>query len=247
MKYYFLTLMATLALTATAAEIKLMDYDWKLTDVAEKGLNKESLFSRMDREFIKTNSSICSNRAHMWANDFKRKHNLDTAKIFLFFTSDEKPEGELNISLRKTWWYHVAPVINENGSMWVMDAGFKYIKNPMKINEWTKKFAFSENCKEIKASETELVELIFRERTFPRNTVYGHYTCYYKITPHPIWIPELLARNLLGVDRNGTPVRVERPEIDKSELYQACLEATAGRLGRALGGSKKQCQEYVNL
>jgi len=41
MKYFFLTLMATLALTASAAELKLLDYDWKLTDISEKGLNKE--------------------------------------------------------------------------------------------------------------------------------------------------------------------------------------------------------------
>lgn len=238
-------LLSLFSFSVMAADLPLTDYPWSLTDIAEKGLTKERLFSRMDREFIKTKSSICSNRALMWAHDFKRDYNLDTAKVFLFFTKEETPEGELNISFRRTWWYHVAPVINENNQMWVMDAGFAYIKAPMTLSQWTKKFAFSETCKEIKATENELVELIFREKTFPRQTAYGHHTCYYKVVPHTIWTPDVLAKNLLGIDASGKPVRVERPEINKDELFQACIEATAGKLGWALGSSKKQCEEYV--
>lgn len=247
MKAIALLLLIIVSLTAGAADQKLTDYNWTLTDIAGRGLSKETLFSRMDRDFIKTKSSICSNRALMWANDFKRKYDLNTAKVFLFFTKEETPEDEINISFRRTWWYHVAPVINENNQLWVMDAGFKYIKSPYTIEQWTEKFAFSKNCKEIKASENELVEFIFREKVFPRNTAYGHHTCYYKIVPHTIWTPEVLAKNLLGVDASGTPVRVERSEINKDELYQACVEATASKIGRALGSSKKPCEEYVNL
>lgn len=247
MKSIAFFILVLFSLVATAADMKLADYDWTLTDITTRGLNKETLFSRMDRDFIKTKSSICSNRALMWANDFKRKYNLDTAKVFLFFTKEEKPEGELNISFRRTWWYHVAPIVNENNNLWVLDAGFAYIKSPYTLEQWTDKFAFSKNCKEIKSNENELVELIFREKTFPRNTSYGHHTCYYKIVPHTIWTPEVLAQNILGVNASGTPVRVVRPEIEKGELFQACIEATAGKLGRALGANKKQCEEYVNL
>jgi hypothetical protein len=74
-----------------------------MTNIASQGLDKETPFSRMDRKFIKPKSSICSNRALMWANDFKQKWNLDTAKVFLFYT---KKKGDVS---RKTWWYHVAP------------------------------------------------------------------------------------------------------------------------------------------
>lgn len=247
MKSIVLFSLITFSLALSAAEVKLADYNWTLTDIAEKGLSKEALFTRMDRDFINLKSSICSNRALMWANDFKRKYDLNTAKVFLFFTKEERPEDEIRISFRRTWWYHVAPVINENNNLWVMDAGFGYIKSPYTIEQWTDKFAFSKNCKEIKASENELVELIFTEKTFPRTTPYGYHTCYYKIVPHTIWTPEVLAQNLLGVNASGTPVRVERPEILKNELMQACVEATASKLGRVLGSSKKKCEEYVGL
>jgi hypothetical protein len=222
--------------------LTLTDYDWRLTDVAAKGLTKEVLFTRMDREFIKTKSSICSNRALMWANDLKRAHDLDTGKIFLFYT---KKKSDLSL---RTWWYHVSPVVNENGEIWVLDAGFPgWIKKPLRPLEWLEKFSSSTNCKEIQASETDLVELIFRGQTFPHNTAYGTFDCYYKIVPHTLWTPEIVAMNLLGRDGSGRPVRVERPEIVPNELFQACMEATTGKLRYALGAARKRCKEYAGI
>jgi hypothetical protein len=117
----------------------------------------------------------------------------------------------------------------------------------MTPKSWLEKFAESTNCKEINANETELLDLIFRSQVFPHQTSYGYYDCYFKIVPHTLWTPEIVAQNLLGRDSAGRAVRVERPEINKDELYQACLEATAGKLGWALGNSKKACKEYVEL
>ena len=225
-----------------ANDLIIKDYDWKMTDITSRGYDKETLFTKMDRDFIKTKSSICSNRALMWNHDFKTKYNLDTGKIFLFYT---KKKGEVSL---KTWWYHVAPVINENNQAWVMDAGFPgWVKGPMTTNDWLAKFSNSNNCKEINASETELVELIFKEQTFPNQTSYGQYDCYFKIVPHTLWTPDTVAMNILGRDSTGRPVRVERPEIDANELYQSCIEATSSKIGWALGSSKKKCKEYAGL
>ncbi len=240
MKLFLLT--SLISLSAFGAEIKLKDYEWYLPDINSRGLTKEALFKSMDRKFIKPSKSICSNRALMWANDFKRIYNLDTGKIFLFYTKINEEPGV------KTWWYHVAPVVNERGNLFVLDAGFAgWVTSPMIPGDWLKKFAESTNCKEIQSHETELVELIFRERVFPRDTSYGNYDCYYKVVPHTLWTPEIVAQNLLGRDAEGRPVRVERPEINKNELYQACIEATAGRFGRVLGSSKEPCEAYIKL
>jgi len=235
-----------LSFSALAEDLKLNDYSWwTVTDITSKNLTAKSLFKRMDREFIKTKSSICSNRALMWANDFKRDHDLNTAKIFLFYTKKEETPTTFNI---KTWWYHVAPVVNENSNLLVLDAGFPgFVNGPLTTGEWLKKFVRSSNCKEINANETDLVSLIFNQRVFPKSTSYGNYDCYYKIVPHTIWTPEVLALNLLGTDRTGRPVRVERDSISLNELYQACLEATTGSIGYTLGASKEKCKEYVGL
>lgn len=241
MKLFFILFL--LSSTTFADDLGLKDFNWHMTDVARKGLRKETLFSRMDRDFIKLGSSICSNRALMWAHDFKKNYNLNTAKIFLFYT--KKKKGQISL---KTWWYHVAPVINERGSFWVMDAGFPgFIDQPVSKEEWLHKFAASKNCKEIRSNENELVELIFRGQTFPHRTAYGYYDCYYKIVPHTIWTPDTLAMNILGKDSEGVPVRVERPWIDQEELYKSCLEATTSKIGYALGSNKKECKEYAGL
>lgn len=225
---------------AQAADVQLNDYQWSVTDVLSKGLNKESLFTSMDRKFIKTNSSVCSNRAHMWANNFEKQHDLDTAKIFLFYT---KKKGGASL---RTWWYHVAPVINEGGNLFVMDAGFYgWIKGPMTKEEWLKQFTNSTNCKEIQSHETDLVQMINSSRVFPSETRYGNFDCYYKITPHTIWTPEFVAKSLLGKDSEGKPVHVDISQINKAQLYQACIEATASALGRVTGASAPACREYV--
>jgi hypothetical protein len=238
---WFIALSLT-SLPALANTIQLKDYDWAMTDITSKGLSKETLFNSMDRKFIRPSKSICSNRALMWANDFKRIYDLDTAKIFLFYTKKKDDES------LKTWWYHVAPVVNERGNIFVLDAGFAgWITSPMTTISWLAKFAESTNCKEINANETELVELIFRAQVFPHETRYGHHDCYFKIVPHPFWTPEIVAQNLLGRNSEGRPVQVERPEIIKEELYQACLEATAGKLGWVLGSSKEACKDYIKL
>jgi hypothetical protein len=224
---------------AFSNEIKLPDYDWKLSDIRSKGLDRNILFSEMDRTFIKTKSSICSNRALMWANDFKQIHNINTGKIFLFYTKKSKSP------LRKTWWYHVAPVVNDDGTIWVLDAGFPYmVDGPQSIQEWFESFANSSECKEIKATEKDLIEFIYKQKVFPTQTSYGKFNCYFKIVPHPFWTPEIVAENLLGKNSQGRPVITIRNEIIENELYQACLEATTDKFGFALGRNKKECREY---
>ena len=140
----------------------------------------------------------------------------------------------------------MAPVINENGSLWTMDAGFPGgINSPLPPKEWLRKFTGSTNCKEIKASETDLVDLMFRGYVFPQKTSYGNFDCYYMLTPGGYWTPATVAMGLLGVDEDGTPVQYNRDEIDLDDVYAACVEAVTGPIGRVLGGGKKRCAEYL--
>ena len=243
MKLFSLFVLLSLTVSGYAQDLKLNNYQWNLTDVSKRGLTKEKLFKGMDTELIKTNSSICSNRALMWANDFKRDYNLDTAKIFIFFT--EKKNDDLKF---KVWWYHVAPVINEAGKLWVVDAGFQGrngINEPRTTDDWMKYFNDGKTCRPIAVNETELIELMYSQQTYPKTTAYGAHPCYYLIVPHTFWTPNIVAQNLLGRDSAGQPVRTERPTINRNELSQACIEAASGKIGWALGSSKKKCEEYL--
>ncbi|HXH31404.1 MAG TPA: protein-glutamine glutaminase family protein [Bacteriovoracaceae bacterium] len=227
--------------SAFAQTITLKDYDYPVTDIASKNLSTEGLFSSMNRSFIDVGSSICSNRALMWANDFKRNYGLNTAKIFVFFTSIN------GRSANKSWWYHVSPMVNDRGNMVVMDAGFSdMIEGPLSIGDWLVEFTGTSNCKEIKADETDLIEKMYRTMQFPIRTSYGSNDCYYRIAPAGNWTPESVAKQILGKDASGTPVRYERNEIDQEELFTACLESTSSSLGRFFGNGKKKCKKYIS-
>lgn len=233
---------AFLANFAYAQDVDLPDYNWSTEDIARKGVTKEILFKYMNRDLIKLGNSICANRALIWLYDFKRNFNIDGSKIFLFYTGKTGEAGA------KTWWYHVTPIIVENGKEFAMDAGFSSsIKSPLLVNDWIYKFTGSNNCKEIRANETDLVDRMFRGHVFPETTQYGKFDCYYKKVPAGLWTPSSVAMNLLGVTSSGDPVSFERPEISTKDVYSACKEAVTGPIGYALGGGSKKCKKYLGL
>ena len=240
MKFIGFIILFIISFPASSQEILLNDYHWFLSDISQKNLTKEQVFQEMDRTFVKTESAICSNSAHMWVNDLKQKHDIQSGKIFVFFTKKNSEDG------LKTWWYHASPIINEKETIWVLDAGYaNSIKKPLSLEEWFSFFAKTKVCKEVTTSEPELIELMFKGQVFPQKTKFGNHDCYYKISPHTIWTPTSLAESLLGRDENGRPVNVKWEVINKSELFQACLESTTTKVTYHLNSSKYRCKKYI--
>lgn len=88
----------------------------------------------------------CYNRAHVWAYELWKNHQVKSQKIFLFFS--RKYIRERNFG----WWFHVAPllVVDEwsGKSEKVIDP--RYINAPRSISWWTGKFVAGDlNCPEI--------------------------------------------------------------------------------------------------
>ena len=231
-----------LSLSASAQDLYLNDYNYTLTDVARKGLTKEQIFKSMERNFVKLGSSICSNRAHVWAWDFEREFQITSAKIFLFYSEKTGESG------RKEWWYHVAPMINEAGELWVVDAGFpSTVRSPLTKEQWFQRFVSSTNCKELTNDDTDLVEYIFTQRRFPNRTRAGAFDCYYRITSAPYWVPRTVAQEILGRDSSGRSGNFERSKIQTGELMQACVEASTTPIGGIFTNRRKRCLEYLGL
>jgi len=240
MKMFLLGLILTAPVFAQSVSLPAYR-DYKLTDIVKKGLTKEKIFKDLDRTFVKINSSICSNRVLMWSWDMKRAYGIDTAKVFMFYTNKTGEVGS------KTWWYHVAPVVNQQGKLWVVDGGFPgKVDAAMSIPAWQKKFVGeTTSCREIKAHETELIKRMFSRRVYPPTTEYGSHDCYHIVVPAGYWTPISVAQNLLGVNEHGRPVRFIRDRIDRGELMAACVEASTTKLGRIFVDEQKQCTEYL--
>lgn len=77
--------------------------------------------------------SQCYNRAHIWSYESKNKFNLDSMKVFTFYT--RKYIREYNFD----WWFHVAPFTyvkaGEEIEERVLDPMFA--KGPLKTKDWT--------------------------------------------------------------------------------------------------------------
>lgn len=229
-----------LSLSAYSGTITLSEYNYSIGDVAEMGLNKDDLFSKMNKSLVRTKDSICSNRAHVWAYDLK-KQNIDSVKVFMFLTPKTSYfEGA-------SWWYHVSPAINENGKLYVMDAGFpKRVKGPLLVKDWLKEFNGKDSvCKEIKTDDEALVRLMFGNSAFPETTPSGKFNCYYRITPAGYWVPSQVATNILGKNEQGSEVILVRDTFEDSEVYQACREASTSPMGYAMGRGGARCRDFI--
>ena len=84
----------------------------------------------------KDKESQCFNRAHIWSYEWKADNNVNTAKMFLFFSVKYIRENNFQ------WWFHVAPyvhvVIGTDIKERIMDK--KYTEGPSSVREWVGKF-----------------------------------------------------------------------------------------------------------
>lgn len=244
MKFIMSILLLT-SFSAFAQKITLEDFKYPVEDIKDQGLTKESLYQSMNRTLVRYQDSVCSNRAQMWAFDFERKHHVTSPKIFLFFTAKNSHTGGRITGIN--WWYHVSPTVNEGGELFVMDAGFpNKIKTPLTVKDWLANFTGKDQvCKQIMPGEDDLIEMIYKEQAFPQTTKYGKYDCYYKITPAGYYVPGQVAKHILGKDESGRPVRLDRDEINKDEVFEACLEASTTPMGYMWGNGYSKCNYYM--
>lgn len=230
-----------LSLSVSAQSLILKNYNYKIRDISSRGLTKELLYQKMNRTLVRHQDSICSNRAHMWAWDF-RVSDIDSPKIFLFFTPKTGTFDGVS------WWYHAVPLVNEKGNLWVMDAGYpKKVNEPLSITAWTKRFNGENSiCKEIQANDHDLIRRMYSGNAFPEDTKKGRYDCYYIITPPGYWTPGQVARNLLGYDANGRAINFNRDDFEEEEVMEACIEASTTPLGWVWGTTLNRCRYFIN-
>lgn len=231
--------------SAFAQEVQVPGYDGVfLADLTAQGNSKEKMFRKMQHRLIKEQDSICANRAHMWSFDFQRFFQADSAKVFIFYTPKTSRDSA------DSWWYHVAPVVNDEGKLYAMDGSF--FDQPIKVEEWVEYFAKGDikKCYEIKNEDADLIKLMFNTMPFPKETSHGKFDCYYKIVPATIWFPIGIAFDLLGTNQKGDPILFTRNEkIPETEALEACIEASETDHKDDRGNNSKKarerCEKYL--
>lgn len=85
---------------------------------------------------INNKESQCFNRAHVWSYEWKADKNINTAKMFIFFSVKYIREHNFH------WWFHVAPyshvVIGNKIKERILDK--KYLPGPSTLRQWIDRF-----------------------------------------------------------------------------------------------------------
>jgi len=166
-------------ISTNAQELKTLG-SYQPTIIDSEGA-AQCLFQKLSAISFKNNSG-CYQRAHFWSFQLSNQDNINSMKVFLFFTARYQREFDY------VWMYHVAPLLpvkKADGSIeeMVFDPTFVskiYDNKPISIRDWTKYFIFPD-------VECPLVEnyqdyLNYQER----------YYCYIMKTPMFTYLPENL-------------------------------------------------------
>jgi len=242
-----LLFLIALSSIASAQTGFIKDFNYQVSDISELGLQKEVLFSKMERKMLDLEKSICSNRAQLWAYDLYRFNGINTGKIFIFFTSSIWRND------KKGWMYHVAPYIVENGTEYVMEATYSDVTKPLTVEEWAENEMYGRvkgsECLEITASDTDLTEYFYERHTLPENRTGGKTgaKCYIRKVPGYYWFPTSIALHDLKRDEKGKKVEYNPKSFDVDDVLEACTEAASTKLGRLLGGGRGKCKKHLGL
>jgi hypothetical protein len=232
-------------LVSTAFATTIPEYNYKLTDISLKGLDRQKLFNKMQRSMINLHDSICANRAHLWAYDFKRFYGIDTGKVFIFFTRELWSKEETG------YMYHVAPYIADNGQEFVMEASYDDLTRPLTVSEWieneTSGKVKGSECINLSKSDTDLTEYFYDRYNLPSRRSNGKKgaRCYIKKVPGYYWFPASIAFHELGLDEEGAPVQFDPKAFDLDDVFAACKDAVSGKMGSLFSGAKQQCRQYL--
>lgn len=247
MKTFISCILLCSAFSASAADY-LKDFDYKLTDIATKGLKKETLFENMERGMLDLENSICANRAHLWGYDLFKQGRINTGKIFIFFGSSIWRKED-----KHGYMYHVAPYIIENGNEYVMEASYGDVKKPLTVDEWIENETYNRvkgsDCLEITAEDTDLTEYFYERHTLPEKRSSGKQgaRCYIRKVPGHYWFPTSIALHDLKKDEDGKKVEYNPQSFDVDDVLEACIEAASSKIGRFFGGGKAKCKKHLKL
>lgn len=126
---------------ATASEVEKVEENFVQNPgmIAELNYSPTNLSSFAEAQMIfdrqnanHQRKSQCYNRAHVWAFEEWRRTNLQSEKLFVFFT--RRYIREYNYK----WWFHVTPMTYVAGYPLTLDRTFD--DGPKGVKEWTLRF-----------------------------------------------------------------------------------------------------------
>ncbi len=115
---------------------KTLPTDIRYTDNSFIPTNLQSLDDAqalMDQlKYNRKSIAECYQRAHFWSAEMLQMANIQSGKMFVFFSVKYMREYRFN------WWFHVAPFVLVNNEEQVLDSWF--LDHPVDVQTWTNLF-----------------------------------------------------------------------------------------------------------
>lgn len=209
----------------------LRDFNYRLTNIPTME-EAERIYASLETELTSNFGLECGSRAHVWSWQMKKNFNIQSGKIFLYYT----PKS-FNYT-RMLWGMHVVPYVIVDGKEYVMEKAKKYVVNPgggfyltndllfpkpMLLSEWLKALTGFDSCNELDHSEpadrTWLAH--FKNvRVIPDPNA----NCHIRKTPMDYW----WGTSVYNHTFNGFVA----PPIRQADVMASCLKSMAGRRER---------------
>ena len=139
----------TLSLNTFAAKSSTAELTWN---------EAQQAYDQLPEHLLKSFSTQCGDRAHVWSYILKTKFNIDSQKVFLYFT----PKSFNFTGMR--WGFHVTTLITIDGEEYAVEKIPRYevkseggyvLKNelmfdaPIPLKDWLMVHTGYESCKEL--------------------------------------------------------------------------------------------------
>ena len=125
----------------------------------------------------------CFNRAHVWAKQMYDSDKVESMKILIYYTKKYRRE------IKGKWWFHIAPMIDVNGTYYVMDKEFT--KKPVTDKEWESIFTKKMKKKGIEGYRCKVIKNI--SEYYDKYNQENEY-CNIQITSMYYWEPNDMSR-----------------------------------------------------
>lgn len=228
---------------AHAADLPIEGYDYSVTDIKAKGLTAQGIYNSMSTNWMDLEHSVCSNRAHVWGFDLKRKYGINPGTIFIFF-GEKVWEGQ-----KHKYWYHAGTYVVEDGKELVLEQSYpSELSKPLSVVEWMDNEmegrVDASKCIEIKKDvDQDLTAQFYFKGFLPNKRTNGKpaFDCYFRKVPGYVAYPETTAELEFGKDEFGKPIDYTLSAFDKDTVYGACVDAYAGRGFMKKGAARSFC------
>lgn len=182
----------------------MTDYEASNVDSYEEAVRMFKYLKKRSKWFTQ-----CFNRAHIWAKQMYDRDQVDSMKIFIFYTKKYRR------TVDGKWWFHVAPMIDVNGQYYVMDQEFT--RKPTLEHDWEKIFTYKLKKKGIEGYRCKVIRNI--KEYYDKENQKSEY-CNILITSMHYWMP----LDMSNLDKKG----LQQTEWSNRDLRSAAREVFWG-------------------